>query len=93
MRDLDLGKIKYVHVFVKGWNAPLTYTCYEQDEGVWKEENGMGWAHVVQMVRHPTAEFEPRWTPTVSLEYIDHIETVPFMEALAKGGARQEGSA
>jgi len=82
LRVLDLGKVKYVHIFIRGWQAPIIHTCYEQDEGVWKEENGQGWAHVVQLVRHPAGDFEPQWILTVPLEYIERVEVVPFMEAL-----------
>ena len=91
LKVLDLGKVKYVHVLIKGWQAPLIYTCYDQNEGVFKEENGMGWVHVVQLMRHPASDFEPRWMPTVSLEHIERVEVNPFMENLARCRARTLG--
>lgn len=74
-------------------NFGLTYTCYDQDEGVWKEEAGMLLAHMVQLVKHPKSDFEPRWTPVVSLEHLDHVEVKQFMEVLADGGNHQASSA
>lgn len=83
LRELNLNRVKYVHVFVKDLQSPLIYTCYEQDEGAWKEEDGIGWAHVVQMVKHPAADFEPRWTRTVSLEQIERVDILSLAETLA----------
>ena len=79
---LELGKIKYVHVYVKDWQAPLIYTCYEQGEGVWKEENGRGWAHVVQLIKRRGSDYDPRWLPTVALEHIERVETISMSDFL-----------
>ncbi len=75
---LEARRLRDVRVKFKRSGIVFTYTCYDQDEGVWKEEDGTGWAHVVQLFRHPKGDYEPKWMPVARLDDIDKAEVLDF---------------
>ena len=79
LESVNLERIFTVNVWLRGFQKPFSYTCYDEGQGVVREEEGRTLVNLVSLINHPEEPIRTHWHEIVPSDAVERTERLPWL--------------